>query len=183
MQRLRSIFSSQERRQQSFAANSSQDEDFIAASTSSAAPTNNEDSWTSIESEIFATDSASSTWLDDGKWTTSVEFASDPTAWELQLEKSWSKLEELMQKTKNDKDALAKVSSTFKWPQQNLQVHEHLSSICKLLVMEVNSQSEPSIGPILEHFFNEEILLLVQKWALKVPHVQIQRCQVISYFN
>lgn len=108
MQRLRSLFSSQERRQQSFIANPSQDEDFTAPSTSSA-PTNNEDSWTSIESEIFATDSTSSSWLDDGKWTTSVEFASDPTAWELQLEKSWSKLEELLQKTKNDKDALAKV--------------------------------------------------------------------------
>uniref|UniRef100_A0A914H209 Uncharacterized protein n=1 Tax=Globodera rostochiensis TaxID=31243 RepID=A0A914H209_GLORO len=98
----------------------------------------------------------------------SVEFASDPSAWEAQLEKSWTRLEELLEITARrfGRDSLDKVC-------------ELLSTICHLLVMEVNSQSEPSIGPILDQFFNEEILLQVQRWALKVPLNARPKCQMM----
>uniref|UniRef100_A0A183CEP5 Rap-GAP domain-containing protein n=1 Tax=Globodera pallida TaxID=36090 RepID=A0A183CEP5_GLOPA len=98
----------------------------------------------------------------------SVEFASDPSAWEAQLEKSWTRLEELLEITvrRFGRDSLDKVC-------------ELLSTICHLLVMEVNSQSEPSIGPILDQFFNEEILLQVQRWALKVPLNARPKCQMM----
>ncbi|KAL3073983.1 hypothetical protein niasHT_039537 [Heterodera trifolii] len=98
----------------------------------------------------------------------SVEFASDPSAWETQLEKSWTRLEELLELTAGrfGRDSLDKVC-------------ELLSTICHLLVMEVNSQSEPSIGPILDQFFNEEILLKVQRWATKVPSNARPKCQMV----
>ncbi|KAL3093688.1 hypothetical protein niasHS_006250 [Heterodera schachtii] len=98
----------------------------------------------------------------------SVEFASDPSAWETQLEKSWTRLEELLEITAGrfGRDSLDKVC-------------ELLSTICHLLVMEVNSQSEPSIGPILDQFFNEEILLKVQRWATKVPSNARPKCQMV----
>jgi hypothetical protein len=64
-----------------------------------------------MESELFNNGPNAHNWLDDNKWTTSVEFASDPTAWEEELEKSWGKLEDLftVRTGKNDKDALSKV--------------------------------------------------------------------------
>jgi len=44
--------------------------------------------------------------------------------------------------------------------------------------MEVNSQAEPSIGPILEQFFTESILMLAHNWMVQVSPFYVQSCQV-----
>uniref|UniRef100_A0A915MSE6 Uncharacterized protein n=1 Tax=Meloidogyne javanica TaxID=6303 RepID=A0A915MSE6_MELJA len=45
--------------------------------------------------------------------------------------------------------------------------------------MEVNSQAEPSIGPILEQFFTESILMLAHNWMVQVSPFYVQSCQVL----
>lgn len=47
-----------------------------------------------------------------------------------------------------------------------------------LLIMEINSQPEAIIGPILDHCFNEEIFLQIHNWAINISSVLIPRCQV-----
>lgn len=56
-----------------------------------------------------------------------------------------------------------------------------LYCMSNLLIMEINSQPEAIIGPILDHCFNEEIFLHIHNWATNIPYIYIPRCQVRLY--
>jgi hypothetical protein len=40
-------------------------------------------------------------------------------------------------------------------------------------------QPEATIGPLLEHCFNQEIFLRVHEWAVKLPLYLVPMCQVL----
>lgn len=46
--------------------------------------------------------------------------------------------------------------------------------------MEINSQSEAIIGPILDHCFLDEIFLQIHNWAFNISSLLIPRCQVLN---
>uniref|UniRef100_A0A915CQM7 Uncharacterized protein n=1 Tax=Ditylenchus dipsaci TaxID=166011 RepID=A0A915CQM7_9BILA len=77
------------------------------------------------------------------KWN--PEFASDPAVWESQFLEHWEKLRKLISHPSNN------VTKTFN------EVRELLGELCNLLIMEINSQPEATIGQLLEHCFNQEI--------------------------
>jgi hypothetical protein len=59
-----------------------------------------------------------------------------------------------------------------------LTVFKHLNQMSLLLMTEVNAQPEPSIGPILDLFFTEEIFNKVVDWCLAAPFLLAPSCQV-----
>ncbi|KAL7078537.1 hypothetical protein ACQ4LE_002103 [Meloidogyne hapla] len=158
MRRFRSLFTSRERHGH-ISPQSSQEEE-VHSTTSTTSNSQNVESF-----DFFAGDLINKKWSDEN-WTMNVDFASDPSAWENQFGFTWKKLEGLLSRPKRDKNTI-------------LKVNEQLSILCKLLVMEVNSQSEPSIGPILEQFFTESILMLVHNWIVQVSPHYVHSCQVL----
>ena len=58
-----------------------------------------------------------------------------------------------------------------------------LSPMCQLLMMEVNAQPEPAIGPILDRFFTQQIMERVMDWAIQVSDTFKPICQVNFLFN
>ncbi|TKR77669.1 hypothetical protein L596_018596 [Steinernema carpocapsae] len=97
-----------------------------------------------------------------GGWN--ADFASDPGSWEQLFEKQFEVLDEALTK----EHSLKTVREIF----------EKLRLMCQLLMMEVNSQPEAVIGPILDKFFSFGILDEVERWAEKAPPLLVPTCQV-----
>ncbi|KAK0416817.1 hypothetical protein QR680_012700 [Steinernema hermaphroditum] len=97
-----------------------------------------------------------------GGWN--ADFASDPGSWEQLFEKQFDSLG----------DALAREHSL----KSVREVFEKLRLMTQLLMMEVNSQPEAVIGPILDKFFSFGILDEVERWAERAPPLLVPTCQV-----
>lgn len=61
---------------------------------------------------------------------------------------------------------------------QMTQLVAQLTRMCQLLMMEVNAQPEPAIGPILDRYFTYQIMEMVLDWAIQVPDFLKPTCQV-----
>ncbi|CAD5223296.1 unnamed protein product [Bursaphelenchus xylophilus] len=95
-----------------------------------------------------------------------AEFASDPSEWERKFNSEWEKLIKKLQKPCKDVGTVTDVCA-------------HVDSMCKLLVMEVNSLPMAAIGPILELVFTHDIFKLIVDWAEEIPIYLVPTCQVL----
>ncbi|PAV77676.1 hypothetical protein WR25_23514 [Diploscapter pachys] len=102
-------------------------------------------------------------------WTSA--FASEPSEWERTFDKCWAKVEVILERKLVD-------------PEHNIAYDEmshllsQLSPMCQLLMMEVNAQPEPAIGPILDRFFTQQIMERVMDWAIQVSDTFKPICQL-----
>lgn len=94
------------------------------------------------------------------------DFASNPAEWEGVFKSEWEELQKAMQRPVK---ALKDVNQACK----------HLESMCKNLIMEVNSLPVASIGPLLELVFAYDVYDVVIKWAKRIPVFLIPTCQVM----
>ncbi|KAI1721330.1 retinoic acid induced 16-like protein [Ditylenchus destructor] len=109
--------------------------------------------------------SSPSTSITHKSWN--AEFVSDPNAWEQQFLAHWRQLKKLIS------GHLSNPAKAFG------EVKNLLGEISNLLIVEINSQPEASIGPLLDHCFNNEIFLRVHEWALTLPLYLVPMCQVL----
>lgn len=63
---------------------------------------------------------------------------------------------------------------------QIISVFRHLSTMSQLLMMEMNAQPEPAIGPILDRHFTNQIMERIVDWAIEAPQFLTPTCQVIA---
>ncbi|GMS87441.1 hypothetical protein PENTCL1PPCAC_9616 [Pristionchus entomophagus] len=98
-------------------------------------------------------------------------FASDPAEWEQGFDKCWDRSEQLL-----DKPLLAPEREiTFEEMQELMKL---LQRMTQFLMMEVNAQPEPAIGPILDRFFTHQIVERVLDWAQQAPDFLKPSCQL-----
>ncbi|CAJ0942772.1 unnamed protein product, partial [Mesorhabditis belari] len=125
---------------------------------------------TSASPSIPSTNSSAySTPRKEGDW--SAAFASDPTQWERSFEQLWIKAEKCIEKMENDQE------HEISYEEITTYVST-LKEMCQLLMMEVNAQPEPAIGPILDRFFTQQIFERTMDWAIQVPITYRSVCQL-----
>ncbi|CAI5445342.1 unnamed protein product [Caenorhabditis angaria] len=103
------------------------------------------------------------------KWSSA--YASDPTEWERIFEDKNRIVDEILEKK------LSNVEHDVNYDEMMVLL-ENITNMCTLLMLEVNSQPEPSIGPILDRFFTEQILERVIDWAIQLPPLLKPTCQL-----
>lgn len=95
-----------------------------------------------------------------------ADFASDPGCWESSFDAHWERVEELIE----DQGEI-----TY---EKTLAVVRHLGQMSQLLMMEMNAQPEPAIGPILDRHFTHQIMERIVDWAIEAPQFLTPTCQV-----
>uniref|UniRef100_F1KTT5 FHF complex subunit HOOK-interacting protein C-terminal domain-containing protein n=1 Tax=Ascaris suum TaxID=6253 RepID=F1KTT5_ASCSU len=95
-----------------------------------------------------------------------ADFASDPGSWENSFDGHWERVEELIED--QGEITYEKIISVFR----------HLSTMSQLLMMEMNAQPEPAIGPILDRHFTNQIMERIVDWAIEAPQFLTPTCQV-----
>ncbi|CAJ0580916.1 unnamed protein product, partial [Mesorhabditis spiculigera] len=101
----------------------------------------------------------------------SAAYASDPSQWESSFEKLWTKAEKCLERMENNNE------HEISYEEVTIFV-SLLKEMCQLLMMEVNAQPEPAIGPILDRFFTQQILERTMDWAIQVPLTYRPICQL-----
>ncbi|VDK54004.1 unnamed protein product, partial [Cylicostephanus goldi] len=101
----------------------------------------------------------------------SVAYASDPTEWERKFDECWDDAEKILDK----KECSPEHDITYN---EMTQLIAQLTRMCQLLMMEVNAQPEPAIGPILDRYFTQQIVERVLDWAIQVPDFLKPTCQL-----
>ncbi|KAK6745092.1 hypothetical protein RB195_011663 [Necator americanus] len=101
----------------------------------------------------------------------SVAYASDPTEWERKFDECWDIVEKILDKKECDPEH----DITYN---EMTQLIAQLTRMCQLLMMEVNAQPEPAIGPILDRYFTQQIMERVLDWAIQVPDFLKPTCQL-----
>ncbi|VDL66417.1 unnamed protein product, partial [Nippostrongylus brasiliensis] len=101
----------------------------------------------------------------------SVAYASDPSEWERKFGECWKVAEKILDKKASDPEH----DITYN---EMTQLVAQLTRMCQLLMMEVNAQPEPAIGPILDRFFTQQIMEMVLDWAIQVPDFLKPTCQL-----
>ncbi|KAL6725987.1 hypothetical protein Aduo_008001 [Ancylostoma duodenale] len=101
----------------------------------------------------------------------SVAYASDPTEWERKFDECWDVAEKILDK----KECNPEHDITYN---EMTQLIAQLTRMCQLLMMEVNAQPEPAIGPILDRYFTQQIMERVLDWAIQVPDFLKPTCQL-----
>ncbi|XGW15153.1 hypothetical protein V3C99_000994 [Haemonchus contortus] len=101
----------------------------------------------------------------------SVAYASDPTEWERKFGECWEVAEKILDKKANHPEH----DITYN---EMTQLVAQLTRMCQLLMMEVNAQPEPAIGPILDRYFTNQIMEMVLDWAIQVPDFLKPTCQL-----
>ncbi|KAK6020221.1 hypothetical protein OSTOST_14129, partial [Ostertagia ostertagi] len=101
----------------------------------------------------------------------SVAYASDPSEWERKFGECWTVAEKILDKKANHPEH----DITYN---EMTQLVAQLTRMCQLLMMEVNAQPEPAIGPILDRYFTNQIMEMVLDWAIQVPDFLKPTCQV-----
>ncbi|KAF8358261.1 hypothetical protein PRIPAC_93256 [Pristionchus pacificus] len=98
-------------------------------------------------------------------------FASDPAEWEQGFDKCWNRAERLL-----DAPILRPEKEiSFEQLQELMAL---LQRMVQFLMMEVNAQPEPAIGPILDRFFTHQIVERVLDWAQQAPDFLKPSCQL-----
>ncbi|GMR40910.1 hypothetical protein PMAYCL1PPCAC_11105, partial [Pristionchus mayeri] len=98
-------------------------------------------------------------------------FASDPAEWEHGFDKCWDRAERLL-----DAPILRPEKEISFEEMQELMAL--LQRMTQFLMMEVNAQPEPAIGPILDRFFTHQIVERVIDWAQQAPDFLNPSCQL-----
>uniref|UniRef100_A0A0N5AU75 DUF5917 domain-containing protein n=1 Tax=Syphacia muris TaxID=451379 RepID=A0A0N5AU75_9BILA len=75
-----------------------------------------------------------------------ADFASDPSSWEFLFDEQWEEVKQII----GDVDDI-----TY---EKVLKLLRLLGSMTQLLMMEMNAQPEPAIGPILDRYFTNQIM-------------------------
>ncbi|VDM49076.1 unnamed protein product [Toxocara canis] len=95
-----------------------------------------------------------------------ADFASDPGSWESSFDAHWKRVEQMI-------DDQAEITY-----EKTLSVFRHLGAMSQLLMMEMNAQPEPAIGPILDRHFTNQIMERIVDWAIEAPQFLTPTCQV-----
>ncbi|CAB3402184.1 unnamed protein product [Caenorhabditis bovis] len=103
------------------------------------------------------------------KWTSA--YASDPSEWERLFDAKWKIVDSILEKK------LVNVEHEVDFDEM-MALIENATNMCTLLMLEVNSQPEPSIGPILDRFFTEQIMERILDWVIQLPTLLKPSCQL-----
>ncbi|GMT17759.1 hypothetical protein PFISCL1PPCAC_9056 [Pristionchus fissidentatus] len=98
-------------------------------------------------------------------------FASDPAEWEQGFDKCWERAERLLDKP----IIFPEKDITFEEMQDLMALVQRMT---QFLMMEVNAQPEPAIGPILDRFFTHQMIERVIDWAQQCPDFLKPSCQL-----
>ncbi|CAD6188257.1 unnamed protein product [Caenorhabditis auriculariae] len=103
------------------------------------------------------------------KWNSA--YASDPSEWERIFDAKWAVAEKVLEKKLTD------VEHDVNYEEMT-SLLESASHMCNLLMLEVNSQPEPAIGPILDRYFTQQIFERILDWAIQLPEFLKPTCQL-----